>query len=164
MKVSVSIAAMAAFIAAPAMANWGFSGWGSTPAEVASAVGDKAKIIRFEEENVLEGNPQLVAEKSSIEGIPVEIAYYFIPDDNALSIIDILPSVEDCDGLLKITESKYGPQKPKTGIIDLGENTLVIEEERRWIDPGSGNQVDFLAFRVAQTERHTLFCKIQIMP
>jgi hypothetical protein len=142
---TLMIAATALLLTAPpALANWGATGWGMTPADVIAAIPgaiptapDKGKDVR--------GMHELAAASYKDGDVVVTATFLFDPDTNGLAFVGLTPNdFGRCDAYRTALIARYGKGKP----TDMAMGDLKMGK-LDWVDPASGDKMMFSFIRNA---------------
>ncbi|WP_284125948.1 hypothetical protein [Parerythrobacter aestuarii] len=160
--VSAGLAA-AFFAASPAAAGWEYTDWGMTPHEVVAAANGEVWATEHDPDNVLYDYQQLARGQVKYLGITMQVNFYFDPDDKTLRMIDILPTVADCDKALEKAEAAFGKVDPEISPLWLADDLPTMRQDSRiWEDAATGDEIEF--FEAKMPEGKTLLCKFLISP
>lgn len=113
MRPILSIAAVIATLAAtasPAAADWSFTRWGMTPAQVVRASGGTA---RLQDEAPLPGQTWIIKAKGTVRSgdLLFDADYRF--KDNRLVDVTLTLKQGECGSMLRALRSKYGTPLPR---------------------------------------------------
>lgn len=106
---SSAFAAMLFWGPSAAKADWQYTKWGMTPAEVVAASGGAARLQRNEGADI-QDTRALAAGHYSVGSIQFAVSYLFDGDDR-LAKVSLNPQrpAEQCEPLIALTQKYYGP-------------------------------------------------------
>ena len=137
MKWRWTLAIVAAFAASPASANWQYTRWGMTPAEIAAAAPVHVGMVDL---------PALSTPTSRVKagavyqasGMDFTVAFGFDAADH-LNRVTLYPSnLHQCSDLNQLLRSVYGDPPP------AGITTTAVATAKTWRDERGGNIIHFL--------------------
>lgn len=137
-------AAALVLTATPALANWGATGWGMTPADVIAAVPgaipsapDKGKDVR--------GMHELAAAPYRDGEVETTATFLFDPDTNGLAFVGLTPhDFGQCQAYQAALVARLGKGTPTN--MAMGDFTM---GKLDWVDPKSGDHLMFSFIRKA---------------
>lgn len=144
MKTLIAAATALLLAATPALANWGATGWGMTPADVIAAV-PGAVATAQDKGNDVRGMHQLAAAQYQDGDVAMNATFLFDPDTNGLAFVGLtLNDYSQCDAYKAVLIARYGKGKPtdmKLGDLSMGKLD--------WVDHASGDRLMFSFIRRA---------------
>jgi hypothetical protein len=131
----------------PASANWQYTRWGMTPAEVIDA--SKGKAAAGDGTKAAKGDDRVEAMGSYDAGETTFVAKFWFGHQGLSAVVLQLRDYDRCLAVQRDLLAKYGEPVEKTGGGDI--------QRRMWADGQNGNRVAMLNTSVG-------FCQVEYSP
>lgn len=110
MRIALSLAAAAVTVATPASADWSFTRWGMTPAQVVRASGGTA---RLEDVPPSRGQTHIVRAVGTVRSGDLRFTAHYRFFNDRLVSVTLLPTSGSCSAVHQAIGSKYGRAEPR---------------------------------------------------
>jgi hypothetical protein len=143
MRLALLTIAVALLVPGRASADWQYTRWGMTPAEVVAASGGRATGVESEpDERVFELDYRAVAPYRAMN-VEVEARFFFTQGSGRLAAVKLIPTdVGRCDALRGAVEAVHG----RSSHQDFGFGSTW-----RWRDEANNDQLLFAEFKPVGT-------------
>ncbi|MDQ0466099.1 hypothetical protein QO010_003892 [Caulobacter ginsengisoli] len=138
-----ALAALAFVLPSLAHADWGWTNWTMSAAQVIETSGGKVQAVSGGQGDRVHGFDLKARGRTRQDGMNFDAEFYFDPDGKILHVVRLTPAERDCRKLLKRLKKRYGAPRDESQNFPMSGGRTLAMTALKWSDPEHGNFVAY---------------------